>query len=280
MLFQKAIRVIIRDVSPDVLVYCATNHETGFPPFLDTHPMVYDYVDSGPSWVDDPFIRRSPHTIAVSPALAERATGYGGKVVVIPNGTPFRSKNINRASAKKTLGLGLHPVVSLIGLTTSPNDYFVRAVHEVEKEIPDLVLLVVGGGKIKDRIETAARKAGVSHLRAVGHVDADSIRCYFEATDVGLYPCEDNAYYREACPQKVIEYTAARCQVVSTRVRFFEKDWPNIRFAQPTVEDFARQIIAAFRDPKPPRELSSDEEWTALSKRYETVLQQVVSQRS
>jgi len=274
--FQKAVREIIMSVDPNVIIYSSSHHFTGFPPFDLPYPIIFDYVDLSPKWVEKKYIKNSIQTIAVSNRLCEAAQKYGGAVKIIPNGVALNRFQIgNRTEAKTKLGINQYLVVSLIGLTCSPRFYFLDAIKKIQKKINNIMFLVVGSGTKKTCLERKAKDLGIRNFLAPGHIPNDRVHEYFLATDIGLYPGEDIPYYRDSCPIKIMEYTAAGAQVVSSPVDLFTHGWNNIRICNPTADDFANGIVDAVSNPKTSPDMTPYH-WPKLAREFEEILGQIV----
>jgi glycosyltransferase involved in cell wall biosynthesis len=237
--------------------------------------MVYDYVDKTEPYVEEGYIRHAASVVAISPELADAGRAYGKPVTLIPNGVDAdRYTRISRQEAKARLGLDCGPVVSLIGLTCSHELYFVDAVAELQRERPDLALLIVGGGKMREAIVAKAERCGIKNLQAPGSIPFPQVPVYFRATDVGLYPGEDTRYYREASPLKVVEYVAAGARVVSSPVNLFRAGWPAVTLTDPTSDAFAAAIRAGLEAPVAAGDVSSlnDYDWAVLADRFDQCL--------
>ena len=280
MLFRRAIRAAYRQLAPDVVVYSSSCHFTGFPPFDFTAPMVFDYVDKSDSSVEERYIRPAASVVAISQELADAGRSYSKPVALIPNGVdPARYSQLSRQEAKSRLGLSDRPVISLIGLTCSHELYFIDAIATLQRRLPRLALLIVGGGKTREAIIAKAQRCGIQNLHAPGPIPYPQVPLYFRATDVGLYPGEDTRYYREASPLKVVEYVAAGARVVSSPVNAFQHGWPTVALTEPNAEAFAGAITAALDagPVEPDAGLLRDNDWAVLAGRFEQTLRSAAS---
>ncbi|GAA5074192.1 phosphatidylinositol alpha-1,6-mannosyltransferase [Thermocatellispora tengchongensis] len=91
---------------------------------------------------------------------------------------------------RKRLGIGDRPVVVCVSrlVPRKGQDMLVRAWPAVLRAVPDAVLLLVGGGPIRARLERAARALGES-VRITGSVPWGSLPSYYDAGDVFAMPC-------------------------------------------------------------------------------------------
>lgn len=91
---------------------------------------------------------------------------------------------------RKSLGLGDRPVVVCVSrlVRRKGQDVLVRAWPKVLREVPDAVLLLVGGGPIRRRLARAARPLGDA-VRITGPVPWSALPSYYDAGDVFAMPC-------------------------------------------------------------------------------------------
>jgi len=235
----------LRRFKPDIIVLSSTHYATGFLSIPRNIPILFDHVDEMPEEVGKLYFEIADSVAAASSKLMERAMGNQSNVRLIENGVDAdRYSPTLRESAKSSLGLNNKVVVSLIGLTCSPSLYFLDSFALFSKEIPNAVLLLVGNCTFKESL----RKYQCD-IRPVGHIPYDNVANYFNATDIGIYPCDNTAYYREAYPLKIVEYTAAGCQVVTSPVEAFASGWDNIHTSEANSDSFYKKLIYALRNP-------------------------------
>jgi phosphatidylinositol alpha-1,6-mannosyltransferase len=96
------------------------------------------------------------------------------------------------AAASRTraeLGLADRPVVACVSrlVPRKGQDQLIRAWPRVLRAVPDAVLLLVGGGPYRKRLERLA--AGHESVRFTGTVPASSLPGYYAAADVFAMPC-------------------------------------------------------------------------------------------
>nr|WP_043639622.1 glycosyltransferase family 4 protein [Nonomuraea candida] len=92
-------------------------------------------------------------------------------------------------AAKAELGLAGRPVVVCVSrlVPRKGQDQLIRAWPEVLRSVPDAVLLLVGGGPYRGRLERLA--AGRESIRFTGTVPAAGLPGYYAAADVFAMPC-------------------------------------------------------------------------------------------
>ncbi|MDR8413397.1 glycosyltransferase family 4 protein [Nonomuraea sp. 3-1Str] len=91
--------------------------------------------------------------------------------------------------AKEELGLAGRPVVVCVSrlVPRKGQDLLIAAWPEVVAAVPDAVLLLVGGGPYRRRLERMA--AGRESIRFTGTVPASALPGYYAAGDVFAMPC-------------------------------------------------------------------------------------------
>ena len=272
LMFRRTLRRLLRDVRPDAIVYGGSHHFTGFPPLSASVPMVFDYVDKSPAWVESAYVAAADAVVTVSDDLAAAVAPSRKPTAVVPNGVDLtRYASMGRAAAKQKLGLTGATVISLIGLTCDPSLYFIDAVKQLRQRIANVKLLIVGGGDVQRSILQRCDAIGLTDVHAVGAVPHSEVHCHFAATDVGLYPGADTPYFRESSPLKIVEYSAAGAQVVTSPVKMFLHGWPNIRVAAPTAAAFADAMHEAIVSPQPAPDLQPFD-WAHLAGRFDQVI--------
>lgn len=271
-LFGRCVAAIAQDFKPDICVYSSSHHATGFPPIL-RQPMVFDYLDLSPESVEQFYIQSATAVVGASARLTQAGLRWRKPTYLIPNGIDVdQYTDTDRNSAKQKLGLNGHTVVSLIGLTCSSSLYFVDAVAALQKERPDVMLLAVGSGPLLKPLIQRAAALKIANFWAPGLVPNSEVHDYFAATDVGLYPGDDIPYFRQASPLKIVEYTGAGAQVVSSPVEAFQTGWPNVRIAHADSASFQKAILEAVDAPRPIPDVTLYD-WRVLAERFEKVFE-------
>ena len=274
-LFQQHARRILHEDRFDLLIYGISNKAIGLPPFNVSIPRVFDYLDLCPyPAVENAYLQNSDLVFCTSSVLVDRARERGATAVYLPNGVDRRRIAAGNGDVVRLeLDLIGRKVVSLIGLTHSPTLFFVDALAEAAREVPDLVFLAVGGAgwlphEGVGRLVARCRERGVP-IVATGPVPNSQIADYFMATDVGLYPGDATPYFDAACPIKVLEYSAAGKPVVATDlVELRRWGWPNVYLAPPDPVSFGQAIVRALRERTAMPDLA-EFEWDSLARRFE-----------
>lgn len=280
-LYQRAVRQLVASEGIDIVI-CGISHQAvGLPPDNLGVPLVFDYLDYKlERWPDleTEYLQRSDAVLCTSQVLLRRIEQRHPHSYFLPNGVDLDSAaQANGDRVRRLYDLLGWNVVSLIGLTASARLYYVDAIADVARSIPNVLFLLVGDGR--ELIEAVCARAAELGLRTVqvGPVPSSEVADFFAATDVGLYPAEKSAYFDAASPLKVLEYTAARKPVVATDLEEL-RNWkfPNVRLAPPTVEAFAREIKAALGHEHGFPDLTAFQ-WPTLTARLAAILEEVRS---
>lgn len=156
--------------------------------------------------------------VAVSAAVGRWATSAGAaEVAVIPNGVdPRRFADAQRPDR----GRGRSCTIGFVG-TLKPwhgLDVLVRAVDVLRDTEPDVRLLVVGDGPMREALQRQVAAARLTdRVELVGAVRPDDVPGHLRTMDVAVapYPATAATYFS---PLKVLEYMAAGVPVVASRV--------------------------------------------------------------
>ena len=127
----------------------------------------------------------------VAPVLSAAAAT---RMVRVPPGVDERQfrPGAGGAGVRAALGLGERPVVVCVSrlVRRKGQDVLVRAWPQVLRQVPDAVLLLVGGGPLRGRLERAVEQAGLrSSVRFTGSVPWAALPAHYDAGDVFAMPC-------------------------------------------------------------------------------------------
>jgi phosphatidylinositol alpha-1,6-mannosyltransferase len=113
---------------------------------------------------------------------------------------------------RKSLGLEGIPVVACVSrlVARKGQDTLIRAWPRVLAEVPDAVLLLVGGGPMRDQLVALAAELGVAHaVRFTGAVPWTEIPPYMDAADVFAMPCRTRRFGLEPEALGIVSLEAA-----------------------------------------------------------------------
>lgn len=133
----------------------------------------------------------------------------------VPNGIRPRGAGPGRAAARRALGLDDdQPVVLTAGrfLVQKGQRYLVAAVPELLRRFPDLAVVVLGDGGLRDQLVRQVADLGIAeHVQLPGF--RSDARMLLDAADVFALPSR-----QEAMPLAALEAMEAGLPVVATRV--------------------------------------------------------------
>ncbi len=172
-------------------------------------------------------LQSSDAIIVVSDALKRQLIEYGvdgEKIIVAPNGVhPDQfSPEITDGGLKKQLGIEDKFVVGYTGTFGHWHgvEVLAEAVKYIVKRIPNAVVLFVGDGNLRPKIEEITKRDNVNDkIIITGFVPFKTIPNYLSACDVLLSPCvnnADNEFFNS--PVKLFEYMAMGKPIVASNV--------------------------------------------------------------
>lgn len=213
----------------DAIILSPASYLVGVPDFqlLKKHVvLICDYID-GRDWrteprdfnLQAPFIENCDATLCVSNGLTRQAKTLNSESYYIPNGvniSKYASYSTSSTTEACKRKLGIDPsstVISIIGMTHSRSLYFLDAVERLILRGRNVTLMLVGQSDQRGEIRARSSKFS-SAIKFVDSVPYSEILDYFMATDIGLYAVDDNPYFHNASPLKVLEYGAMGKRVV------------------------------------------------------------------
>jgi len=144
-------------------------------------------------------------------------------VVYVPNGVNLAQ--FERPSARhlellrQALGLEGRRVVAYVGtlaLQNHPVDLLLDAFALVAQQLPDVVLLLIGGGEDLLLLRQRVCIQGLQdRVYFTGHIDHESVRSYLALAEVSVDPVYDNVAARARSPLKLFESMALGVPVVT-----------------------------------------------------------------
>jgi phosphatidyl-myo-inositol dimannoside synthase len=99
---------------------------------------------------------------------------------------------IDGSSLRERLGLGERPVVVCVSrlMPRKGQDTLIRALPGLQRSVPDVALLLVGGGPYRDRLRRLAERLGVTaDVVLTGSVPTAELPMHYAAADVFAMPC-------------------------------------------------------------------------------------------
>jgi glycosyltransferase involved in cell wall biosynthesis len=131
--------------------------------------------------------------------------------------------------------------------------YAIEAMPAVLERFPNAVLLVVGDGRERPRLEAQVASAGLqASVRFVGWKRPEDLPAYSRHATLGLLPFVDTAHLRLTLANKLFDYMAAGLPVIATDVRpmrrVLEETGAGVLTPAGDVRAIAAAIIRLFGD--------------------------------
>jgi glycosyltransferase involved in cell wall biosynthesis len=209
--------------------------------------------------------------VSISSVIAEK-TGREN-IHIIPNGVDVKKfRNANGEKVRKELGLE-GKVVGYVALFAEFTGLD-RLIEASELLDGDITYLIVGDGPMVAPAKKYIEKKGIKNFIFTGFVSPDVVADYYQAIDVGVYPCDKTGFTDAASPIKVIEYTAAGKPVVCTDLEETKRmDFSNVVLVKDNPKSLAEGIEKAMTSkleiPKKIEEYDIDR----LAEKYEEILE-------
>lgn len=171
-------------------------------------------------------LKRADAVVAICEGLRTEIIGRGvsaDRVTVVPNGIALGAAGDgapNRELAER-LGVSGRPVIGFIG-SFEPYEglaVLLAAVAELATILPDLRLILIGGGVEDAALREEARRLGVTdQVIFAGHVPHGEIQAYYDLIDVCVYPRLSMRLTEMVTPLKPVEAMAQGKIVVATNI--------------------------------------------------------------
>ena len=216
------------------------------------------------------------------------------RVTVIPNAVDIESFGGSAGYDQQLaseIGVAGKPVIGFLGSFYAYEglDLAIEALPRMRAQIPDLVLLLVGGGPQESNLKAQSERLGLAgSVIFTGRVPHDQVQRYYDLVDVLVYPRHAMRLTDLVTPLKPLEAMAQRRVLVASDVgghrelivdgltgRLF-KAGDKEAFADAVVDMFAkRDQWDGFR--RAGREFVENERnWQASVARYQTVYERLM----
>ncbi len=177
----------LRRAGADRLVALTHGHEAGWAGMPGGSPLLRRIGDGVDVVTYLGEYTRARIARALSPAAAARMARLAPGVDV-----ETFSPRVDGAPVRARYRLGDRPVVVCVSrlMPRKGQDTLVSAMPAIRSRVPGAVLLLVGGGPYRDRIERLARRTGVrDHVVFTGAVPDRDLAAHYAAGDVFAMPC-------------------------------------------------------------------------------------------
>lgn len=150
---------------------------------------------------------------------------YREKIVVIPNGINPQNFDVpySKEDCRKRLGLPLHSNILLFVGKITPYkgpDVLIRAMPEIITSTPDVELVFVGSGELRNRLEEISKKLGIwEKVRFTGFIEESMKPLYYKSADVFVLPSTMNT---EVFPVVLLEASASGLPMVVSDLNTFK----------------------------------------------------------
>lgn len=189
-------------------------------------------------------VMQSPHVRA-----------HSGKAQVIPLGVDVsRFRPDRKTKLREELGLNDRKIVLFVGVLRPYKgaEYLVRAMKSVISEDKDAVLIIVGKGEEKERLESLSRSLGISgSVIFAGFVPDSRMAEYYSIADVFVLP---SPTIEESFGLVALEAMACGAPAIATSgagvSEVFEKEKIGVVAKPRDAEDLAEKILALLSDRK------------------------------
>jgi glycosyltransferase involved in cell wall biosynthesis len=149
-------------------------------------------------WIEQKALNQSDRIVALSRFTCDRLFNVYGfpieDIMIIPGGIDL--VRFHPASDKKAIREKLHlPQYKTILLTVrnlEPRmgiENLIRAMQEIAKVVPDIVLIIGGTGPMKDDLARLSRRLNLDHhIHFTGFIPEDALPEYYQAADIFVLP--------------------------------------------------------------------------------------------
>lgn len=205
-------------------------------------------------WIIRYSMRNSDLVHGVSRYTVERAKELGAKrTILIPNGVDIHNfkPGVGGKELRDSLKLGGNKIILTVSRLTPKNgvDLIIRAFPKILKEIPDVKLVIVGGGTQEKELRVLTKKLNVwSNVIFIGDVPHREIPKYMDMADVFIRPS-----LAEGFGIVFIEAMACETPTIGTRVGGIVdiiKDRENGLLVEPKNKDEIAQAILKILNDK------------------------------
>ena len=150
---------------------------------------------------------------------------YRDKIVVIPNGINIEDFDVpySKEECREKLGLSINKNIILFVGNLIPYkgpDVLVKAMSRVVKEVPDVELVFVGSGKMREELKKLSKKLQIEkNVKFTGFVKESLKSLYYKAADVFCLPSTLNT---EVFPIVLLEASASGLPMVVSDLDTFK----------------------------------------------------------
>ena len=211
------------------------------------------------------------------------------KVTVIPNAVDvcrFSAGKVPDQKLIKSLGLTGKKVLGFIGSFYKYEglDILLNAIPHIQKKIPNVCLLLVGGGPEEDNLRAKVEQMGLKEaVFFTGRVPHENVGDYYAVVDLLVYPRIRNRVTELVTPLKPLEAMAQGKLLLASDVggqkELINDGETGVLFRADDVHSLASAAIAILENPEAGNNIrklarnfvESERTWTASVSRYKNV---------
>lgn len=225
-------------------------------------------------------ITNSKGIITVNKHVAAYFKQYGGPTpVAIYTGTKINTNELgktfiqNRKLSNKRIILyqGTLDMVTIGEPVFYNLELPLKAMPQILKNFPDAVLVYVGEGSGKSKLERESRLMGLDDkVIFTGFISQEEVFHWIKKAEIVLVPFADNPNCHTTVPTKLYEYMAVGKPIVATRLpgisEILDHEHNGLLYTVNSMNDFSKCVLQLFNDSKLAKRLSSNAQRDFISK--------------
>ena len=207
-------------------------------------------------------LRNTDHVVAVSNNLKSfllnnHIINRRNKITVLPNAADTQAfdKDFDIPAIKKSLGLvGEFVIVYAVTLQMCyAIEDVISALPLVLREIPNALLLIVGQGQAKEKLENLSKELKITDkVRFTGYIDHMKIPEILSIADVVVAPFKELGMSFFGSAIKIFEYLSSGKPIVATKIgqiaEILQDQYTALLVKPGAVDELANAIIRLARD--------------------------------
>ena len=188
-----------------------------------------------------------------------------GKITIIPNAVDvsrFQPVGDRDPVLERQLGLSGKKVIAFIGSFYDYEglDLLVNAMPRLLSAMPDIHLLLVGGGPVERALKTRIAELGIQDkVTMTGRVSNDEVHAYYSLTDILVYPRKSMRVTELVTPLKPLEAMAQKSMFLASDVgghkELVRDGVTGTLFRADDIEDLVNSLLKLFEQ---------EEQWLAI----------------
>ena len=257
----------VHDRAPEL--YCG---EMG----LDESSFVFKLMKS----IERLVITNSKGIITVNKHVAAYFKTYGGPTpIAIYTGTKINPNELGKTcvQTRKLTNKRIILYQGTLDMVTIGEPVFynlelpLKALPQILKNYPDAVLVYVGEGSGRSKLERETRLMGLDDkVIFTGFISHKQVFHWIEKAEIVLIPFADNPNCHTTVPTKLYEYMAAGKPIIATKLpgisEILDHERNGLLYTVNSMNDFIKCILQLFNDSKLAKKLSSNAQQDFISK--------------